>query len=399
MNICFYTGKEVSPEIGGTERITASVASGLSKFYGVKCYSLYSLSVDEALSKCGFEGKLKISSSNKGYKELVEYLKRNNIEIIINQGAFDMAAFFKKAADEVGAKLITVHHFDPGYEENFVTFHSLISQIRKKKDLLRKIWYIAKIPYYPIKKIKYLNRVPSTYKEAYEYSDRIVLLSEKFKEDFLNYGGINNDIDKIRVVSNCLSFDDFFNMKDYSLKEKTVLIVSRLDEVQKRISLALQIWNGLFVEGKCQGWNLKIVGHGDYETEYKSYVKRHGLNNVYFEGTQNPQKYYERASIFMLTSSHEGWGLTLTEAQQFGCVPLAFNTYKSLSDIIIDGQNGFIIDDLDFETYKARMLCLMENSELRKKMASTAVEDSKRYTAHKVCEKWFVVLNELLNGN
>ena len=125
-----------------------------------------------------------------------------------------------------------------------------------------------------------MNRVPSTYKEAYEYSDRIVLLSEKFKEDFLNYGGINNVIDKIRVVPNCLSFDDFFNMKDYSLKEKTVLIVSRLDEVQKRISLALQIWKSLYIEGKCQDWKLQIVGHGDYESEYKSYVKRHGLNNV-----------------------------------------------------------------------------------------------------------------------
>ena len=395
MNICFYTGKEVSPEIGGTERITASVASGLTKFYGFKCFSLYSLSIAEALSKYRFESKLKIRSSNKGYKDLVDYLKQNNIEVIINQGAFDMASFFKKAADEVGAKLITVHHFDPGYEENFVTFHALLSLIRKKKDWLRKMWYITKIPYYPIKKMKYLRRVPSTYKEAYEYSDRIVLLSEKFKDDFLNYGGISNENDKIRVVPNCLSFDQFFDMKDYSSKEKTVLIVSRLDEVQKRISLALQIWKSLYIEGKCQDWKLQIVGHGDYESEYKLYVKRHNLDNVYFEGTQNPQKYYERASIFMLTSSHEGWGLTLTEAQQFGCVPLAFNTYKSLADIITDGHNGYIVEDLDMETYKNRLQNLMVDSELRKTMASQAIGDSKRYTARKVCESWYNLLNKL----
>ena len=73
MNICFYTGKEVSPEIGGTERITASVASGLTKFYGFKCFSLYSLSIAEALSKYRLESKLKIRSSNKGYKDLVDY--------------------------------------------------------------------------------------------------------------------------------------------------------------------------------------------------------------------------------------------------------------------------------------------------------------------------------------
>lgn len=396
MNICFYTTKEVSPEIGGTERITASIAAGLTEYYGIKCFAIYSVKIPNDFEKYRFEGSFWVKNPQHSHKKLVEFLKTYQIDILICQGVFELCPYFKRAADEVGTKIISVHHFDPGYEEHFVTFHSLLSQIRKKKDFLRKIWNIAKIPYFPIKRMIHVTRVPVSYKEAYDSSDRVVLLSEKFKEDFLNYGGIKDGRNIIRVVPNCLSFSTFFDMKDYPLKEKVVLIVSRLDEVQKRISLALKIWNDLCTNGKYQDWKLLIVGHGDYEAEYKAYVKKYHMNNVFFEGTQKPQKYYERASIFMLTSSHEGWGLTLTEAQQFGCVPLAFYSYKSLSDIITNGRNGYIVKDLDLNAYKERMQSLMDDVILRKNMASYAIEDSKRYTSHVVCEKWYNIFKDLM---
>lgn len=395
MNICFYTGKEVSPLIGGTERITASVANGLTKFFGVKCFSIYSVPLPDVIEKNKFEGKFLLRDLRYSRQELVGFMKQNNIQVLINQGAFDLCPFFRAVVDEVGAKLVTVHHFDPGYEEHFLTFHSLLVQLRKKKNPLKIIKKIFEILYFPIKKKQYVKQVPITYKQAYEYSDRLVLLSKEFKQDFLAYGSIKSGGDKIKVIPNTLSFDSFYNIDDYSKKEKVVLIVSRLDEVQKRISLALRIWKQLNVAGNYRDWKLLIVGHGDYEKEYKFYVKKHGMHNVYFEGTQKPQKYYERASIFMLTSSHEGWGLTLTEAQQFGCVPLAFDTYKSLRDIIEDGKNGFILPDMDLKGYAEKMQCLMDSYELRRKMAAHAIEDSKRFLPEKVCEKWYNLLEDL----
>ena len=395
MNICFYTGKEVSPLIGGTERITASVANGLKKYFGVECYSIYSVPILDTVEKSEFEGKFLLGNPALMKDKLVKFMKQNNIRVLINQGAFDLCPFFRTIVDEVNAKLVTAHHFDPGYEEHFVTLHSLLLQIRKEKSPIKKIWNIAKIVYFPIKKYIYLKQVPFTYKEAYVNSDRIVLLSESFKQDFLDYGSIKSDKKIIRIIPNSLSFNSFFNIDNYSKKEKVVLIVSRLDEVQKRISLALHIWNDIYVSGKHRDWKLLIVGHGDYEKEYKNYVQKHKLNNVHFEGIQKPQKYYEQASIFMLTSSHEGWGLTLTEAQQFGCVPIAFDTYKSLRDIIEDGRNGYIIPDLDIKNYVSKMIVLMESYEQRKKMALCAVKDSQRYMPKKVCNKWYSLLKDL----
>lgn len=44
------------------------------------------------------------------------------------------------------------------------------------------------------------------------------------------------------------------------------------------------------------------------ESWYKSLVIHYGLQRVFFEGTKNPEPYYNEASIFMMTSSFEGWG-------------------------------------------------------------------------------------------
>lgn len=85
------------------------------------------------------------------------------------------------------------------------------------------------------------------------------------------------------------------------------------------------------------------MGIGSDLDSYKQYVRKHQLKQVSFRGLQVPEEYYRQASIFMMTSKSEGWGLTLTEAQQYGCVPIAFDTYASLHEIITDRFNGFII--------------------------------------------------------
>ncbi len=107
-------------------------------------------------------------------------------------------------------------------------------------------------------------------------------------------------------------------------KHKVVLIVSRLDETQKRLSLALRIWKKVKQNPVADGWVMKIVGHGgDYEL-CENIIKNEDIPAVTLEGRQDPIPYYKEASIFMMTSRSEAWGLTLTEAQQMGVVPIAF---------------------------------------------------------------------------
>lgn len=49
MRVLFYTTFEVSPYKGGTERITSSISNGLRTYYGYKCYSAYSVKIEDQL--------------------------------------------------------------------------------------------------------------------------------------------------------------------------------------------------------------------------------------------------------------------------------------------------------------------------------------------------------------
>ena len=171
-------------------------------------------------------------------------------------------------------------------------------------------------------------------------------------------------------------------------------IVSRLEEEPKRISLALKIWKEIETDHTLSEWKLKIVGHGKMESWYKSLVIHYGLQRVFFEGTKNPEPYYNEASIFMMTSSFEGWGLTLTEAQQYGCVPLAFRSFASLTDIITDKVNGFAIPNDDISLYIKQIKLLMTDEKLRKSMSANAIESSKQFSIEIIIKKWMEVINE-----
>ena len=167
-----------------------------------------------------------------------------------------------------------------------------------------------------------------------------------------------------------------------------VLIVSRLDENQKRISLMIKTWLSL---EDHYGYRLHFVGSGQDETFYKHLAA--GSPDIVFEGAQSPLSWYQRARIFLLASPREGWGLTLTESLQNGVVPVVMNTSKVFGDIICDGRTGFIADTP--QQYAERIELLMTDDHLRNKMAVAGLESAHRFSSESVGDKWENMLNEI----
>ena len=168
---------------------------------------------------------------------------------------------------------------------------------------------------------------------------------------------------------------------------------TKREEKQKRISLALQIWELIENNPISKNWTLRIIGTGSDIDKYKKIVE---LKHIVFEGRQNPEPYYQKASIFMMTSSFEGWGLTLTEAQQYGVVPLAFNSYASVSDIITDKYNGYLVSNNDINSYVKYLTLLMSDYDLRHRMALNCIESSKRFERQHICNQWIQLFKQLM---
>lgn len=375
MNILFITPSEVQPLNGGIERITYSLSQALSEYYGHRCYFCC---LDDNLTEHGWK----------------KYIIENKINVIIAQGANKRIAqllpMLRQIIDGAGLKIVLlfVFHSNPGVELATMDCSVLCSRLLHGRNLKSNIQQLVWQMFQPIMRKSMLNHLQDKYHLPYEYADKIVLLSPHFIPEYRAISG--GDEAKFTAIPNMLSFSE--DTKPAEHKTKTVLLVSRMEERQKRIKLALKIWN----RTPHNGWQLKIVGAGEDLSYYKCLATKWQLTDITFEGRQNPLPYYQEASIFMMTSAFEGWGLTLTEAQQCGCVPIVFDTYASLSDIVVDGRNGYIVQEGDIDQYIARLKELMENDELRKQMAETAMRDCKRYTPQVVAAKWDKLFNDLV---
>ncbi len=388
MNILFFTRNQVSPNIGGTERVTLTLGSGLKKYYNYKCYSAYIHSNEgNNHAFCG-ETKLRRSFLT---DDIINYIEDNSIDWLICQGEFRIAIKIKNALKKRGSncKVMAVHHFAPGWEEKFVTPQIIISKLKSHQ----KIQAFKQILLYPYFKWQALTNA-SVYKKAYNTLDLISLLSKNFIPEFMDYAKIT-DRSKFKVIPNPLSFEEQLSIKEIAHKQAIVLIVGRLEENQKRISLALKIWERLNEElTEAYNWSLHIAGDGPDKNKYQNIVESKSIPNVVFLGKINPVEEYKNASVFIMTSRYEGRPLTITEALQFGVVPIAMDTFSSLSDLIDDNENGYIIADNDLDSFVKKLSGLITNQALRNEMAKQAILSAEKFSISEIITKWVTLLNE-----
>lgn len=388
MNILFYNINFVDPTAGGTERVTYSVACALKKLYGHRIFSLYTTG-----SPCNelFDAYLYCSTCNS--TKILSFITRYHIDVIIVQGVYTAVKKIRLLMPNNPCRIIYVHHFEPGWEVEFCTIQDYLSEF-KMAGLGNKLKAGVRLAFYPYFRLRYMSELHIGYKSAYEYSDATVLLCKKFIEAYQRFANIS-DSSRFHIIPNMLSFDDFYPIADLKNKQKKVLIVSRMDENPKRISLALELWKTIKKSKISDGWILQIVGDGKDLGRYKRLVEAEDIPQVEFYGKQHPKTFYENASIFFMTSLSEAWGLTLTEAQQFGVVPVAFDTYASLRDIITDGVNGYVVKEGDHALYVQRVLDMMQQETLRMQLAANAIRDSHRYDSETVGYMWDALLKNL----
>lgn len=178
-------------------------------------------------------------------------------------------------------------------------------------------------------------------------------------------------------------------------KLREVIYVGRMSYEDKRVDRLLDIWHR--VERRHPEWRLRIVGDGRERANLEAQAARLGLQRVEFCGaTATPYIYYNTASILCLTSTFEGWGLVLTEAQQAGVVPMAFACSEGVTEILSPSwECGVLVEPFDLDTYASALSRLMSDDELRKQMAANCREKVKRYDIEHVGRAWEQLLERV----
>jgi glycosyltransferase involved in cell wall biosynthesis len=374
VNILFIIDK--FPIGGGTETITRILSNEFAlrgHIVSICCftYSKMDAFINKEIKILQFPQKENI---NQNTKFLNKILIEENINIIINQEhPIETVILCNKARIGTNAKLISVHHF------------SLIINPYVRAGFWAKI--LPAFLVYKLKVYRDLRKKNLTYK----YSDAIVFLSQKFIEQYKKLQPHKN-LEKLYAIANPL--ENFCEeLPNFEKKNKTIIFVARMVEKEKRPSLVLKVWELLYE--KNPEWNLLFLGDGRDLPVLKEKAKN--LPRVEFLEFQNPEPYYEKASILLQTSTKdfEGFGMTLLEAQKYACVPVAMNSYLSLSDVIENGKNGFITPNNNIKEMAERVQILMDNETLRKEIALNGIQNVKKFDVKVIAQEWEKLFNEL----
>jgi len=140
--------------------------------------------------------------------------------------------------------------------------------------------------------------------------------------------------------------------------------------------------------------HLDIAGDGDARPAIEEQVQREGLQqHVTIHGYVDDSKKAEilsSASVFATPSMHEGWGISVLEANAFGCPAVAYDV-PGLNAAIRHGETGLLAgDDDDFEAALARLL---RDQQLRERYSAEARRWAQHFTWDTAAFQTLEVLN------
>lgn len=206
---------------------------------------------------------------------------------------------------------------------------------------------------------------------------------------------------KISVIENAIDLDNF--NKNYDSKklldelkwdEGCIIIgmIARLSE-QKSPHTFLDI--AIKLSNKYPECRFLMVGDGNQRDEIEYRIKDNNLQDkFYITGwVDNPYKYLNIFNIALLTSKWEGFGLVIPEymaAQK----PIVASNIGGIANIIEDGNNGFLIDNLNVNEFVEKIIKIIESDKVKRKLVKNAYQTIiKKYDFKRVVDQHVKLFN------
>ena len=180
------------------------------------------------------------------------------------------------------------------------------------------------------------------------------------------------------------------------LNQKKAIAVGRHAH-EKSFDRLLKIWQK--VVEKHPDWQLEIYGKSSQNKDLQSLAKDLKITNnvTFFEPVKNIHDKYLEASMYLMTSRFEGFGMVLIEAMASGLPCIAYDCPVGPRGIISDQQDGFLIENGNQQNFEIAIITLIENENLRIEMGKKAKITSNKYQIDPIMEMWNKLFLDLNN--
>ena len=146
--------------------------------------------------------------------------------------------------------------------------------------------------------------------------------------------------------------------------------------------------------------HLDIVGGGWWRRRLVDHARLLGVSDsVTFHGHVDDvtkHQVLQRCWVHVLPSRKEGWGLAVTEAAQHGVPTIGYRSSGGLTDSIVDGVTGLLVDDHDEMVVELERL--LSDPVLRDQLGSKAQARSGEFSWRQSADAMREVLEAMLAG-
>ena len=346
---------------GGAERVLSLMAN----YWAQKNYSIIVITLDNSTPFYLLEDGIKLEPLS---------LLKNSVSV------FSGIANNVTRIKIIRKKLIEI---DPDIVISFMTETNIISTIGCR--IINKPIIIAeRISYDFLKSRAWVG----LRKLIYRFSNALIVQTRYDQEKYHRFSNtfvVNNPLNLKEMII------DKHNNKN--IEEKNILAVGRLNR-QKGFDRLIKAFSHL----ERKDWKLAIIGEGSERSNLEKLISDLNLEDyVSMPGrTKAIEKWYQKSSIFVLSSRTEGFPNVLCEAMAYGCACVSFDCSAGPNEIITDKVDGYLVKNGDINALSAKIDFLINNLEERRRIGKEAMKISDRLNIDNIMSSWDKIIENIL---
>lgn len=216
--------------------------------------------------------------------------------------------------------------------------------------------------------------------------DKLVLLTQGNLEEWGVPGAV--------VIPNPLPD---FNPAVPVQRKPHILCVGGLSH-NKGQDLLIEAWAR--IAARHPGWSVQVYGKGDPMPWIALAADRGVSGRIEFHPpVVDIASRYREASLFVLPSRSEGFGMVLLEAMSFGTPCISFDCPSGPGDILTSGEDGVLVEPEDVEGLARAMDTLIDNPVQRDTLGQQARITAQAYRIDQIAAQWHRLFTTLVARN
>ncbi|MGD9580749.1 MAG: glycosyltransferase family 4 protein [Vampirovibrionia bacterium] len=233
-------------------------------------------------------------------------------------------------------------------------------------------------------------------------ANKVIAVSKSTGESYIA-NGLNRK--KVNVFHNGIDTDKFKRITgeernkirtslNIQPEDFVIVNIARMEELRKGHNTLIE--GAKIVLEKHKNCKFLLVGYGNLREGLEEKVKNYNIqDNVLFLGKRTDiVELLSASELFCLPSDWEGLPLVIAEAMSCQ-LPVIATAVNGVPEIVIDEETGYLIEPKNPEILAEKIITLIENTELREKMAQQSYNRAlKHFSLDGLIEK----INSLYNN-